>query len=91
MVFIYPIGIPVGYLMILWRRRRALDPFIDGEKARSSRGDAGRARVRQTCRARMDDQTLRTTSFLWGPYEPEHFLWEVWEAARRLLAAGPFF
>ena len=25
---------------------------------------------------------------LWGPYEPQHYLWEVWECIRRLLTGG---
>jgi hypothetical protein len=34
------------------------------------------------------DRTLQTTSFLWSPYTPNTYWWEVVECIRRLLLAG---
>jgi hypothetical protein len=34
------------------------------------------------------DVTLHTTSFLWSPYTPDTYWWEVVECIRRLLLAG---
>ena len=83
-VFAYPLGVPLFYFYLLRKDRDGLDPIIDGKRARKH--DEERLEATQT--QRLADANLRSSSMLWGPYEPQHYLWEVWECIRRLLTGG---
>jgi hypothetical protein len=47
-----------------------------------------RVNLRKTDNKREIDVSLHTTSFLWSPYTPNTYWWEVVECIRRLLLAG---
>jgi hypothetical protein len=47
-----------------------------------------RVNLMQSNDKRDVDVTLHTTSFLWSPYTPDTYWWEVVECIRRLLLAG---
>jgi len=81
-VLVYPLGVPLSYIYVLWRDRAGLDPIIDGKRART------RERMEAAQIERVANTKLRRSSMLWGPYEPEHYLWEAWECLRRLLTGG---
>jgi hypothetical protein len=73
MVIIYPLGIPALYGYLLWSNKHKLSSKID-------------ASVRMLNRHR--DVSLRPTRFLWKPYTPRMYYWEVIECMRRLLLTG---
>ena len=88
MVAVYPLGVPLLYATMLYRSRAGLDPVLgDGARARRRR-DGGKARVAAANELRLASEELKRTAVLWGPYEPEFYAWETWEALRRLLSTS---
>ena len=85
MVFVYPLGVPLLYLCMLFRHRAGLDPVVDARTgARARTADA----ISKANDARLFDDALKRTAVLWGPYAPRFYLWETWEAVRRLLSTS---
>eukprot|EP00611_Tribonema_gayanum_P000844 TRINITY_DN1063_c0_g1_i4.p1 TRINITY_DN1063_c0_g1~~TRINITY_DN1063_c0_g1_i4.p1 ORF type:complete len:528 (+),score=78.33 TRINITY_DN1063_c0_g1_i4:187-1770(+) len=68
MIVLYPVGIPVLYAAVLWRHRRAIKAVETSSRAS----------------AKAVDARLASSSFLWEPYRPDRYYWEVvscWRAA----------
>jgi hypothetical protein len=71
MVLIYPIGIPLSYALLLYRRSHKLNPKEDrSQAAKIKQGRAGRTFEESTLLGREMDQDLQSTVFLWGSYRP---------------------
>ncbi|CAM9808689.1 unnamed protein product, partial [Laminaria digitata] len=93
MILVYPIGIPVLYAVILWRKRELLNPQIrtiampdpDGTDETATRADSAEGK-RVT--ARREHPGLTPFMFLWQDYGPDVFYFEVIECGRRLLLTG---
>ena len=71
MMFIYPIGIPLCYYVLLIQQDKRLNPKdTDIEDALESR---------------MKDEALKMTQFLWFQYKPKVYYFEVVETLRRII------
>ena len=88
-VFLWPVGVPSMYFFELYRRRARLDPLVDdldvdedGKRRRDPKTVARALEVRE------QDVTVIHLQLLYGPYEPQFYLWEVWEMVRRLMATS---
>jgi hypothetical protein len=73
MTVVYPAGIPILYSILLFRERRKLNPF---------RNDQNMARIADIMRANNRD--IRYLRFLWLPYKPRYFWFEIFELLRKL-------
>ena len=58
-----------------------------GTKAREQDND-GEARVAKALHIRNNDLDIQHLQLLYGPFEPEFYMWEVGEMVRRLLATS---
>ena len=72
MTVVFPIGIPLLYMYILWTQRLRLNPPPETTPGRASA-------------LREHDPKLAYSRFLWNPYRPKMYAWEVAELARKLL------
>lgn len=84
MLVVYPIGIPLGYFILLYRQRRLLNPHepVLGILP-DYPGFEGAVRY-----VRSKNIALQSTVFLWGSYEPRVYWWEVVEMLRKMLLTG---
>ena len=84
MLIVYPIGIPLGYFILLFRQRRLLNPHepVLGILP-DYPGFEGAVRY-----VRSKNIALQSTVFLWGSYEPRVYWWEVVEMLRKMLLTG---
>ena len=92
MILVYPVGIPVLYLYLLYRGREALhdealrEEVLEGDGAAvGAKGTVGRLRE-QASNAPTDK--IRMTKMLWQSYEERCWWWEVIECVRRLALTG---
>lgn len=83
-IFIYPLGIPTMYFVLLYRRRDEIDPMIPGfdKKPRMSTNPDG---VRAAAALRYENHGLQPLSFLFESYEPQFWCWELVVCLERLL------
>ena len=86
-VFIWPVGVPSLYFFELFNNRHKLDPPIDDEGTKGREAD-GVETVAKAIAIRETDTSIAHLQLLYGPYEPEFYLWEVWEMIRRLMATS---
>ena len=47
-----------------------------------------RDKLRREVEGRLEDEEILGTIFLWEPYKPQYYWWEVFETAKRLLMTG---
>lgn len=86
---IYPIGVPIMFYAALHSARDKIDPFLeDGTKARSTDTTDRLARKAKALFIRDNDIEIQHLQLLYGPFEPEFYMWEVGEMMRRLLATS---
>ncbi|CAM9245467.1 unnamed protein product, partial [Sphacelaria rigidula] len=81
MIILYPLGIPVAFLHFLTRQGSRINPPVD-------MSESGRDALHEKMEKRLADQSVAPTSFLWLPYFPERYYYEVCECIRRLLLTG---
>ena len=87
MIVVWPLGIPLWYFCLLYRKRGRIDPEVDGAKARMKR-DGGERLVGMALEIRDGDATIQHLALLFGPYEGEFWYWEVIELLRRIAATS---
>jgi hypothetical protein len=79
MVFIYPVGIPLGYMFLLFRFRRQINPLGCGDEL-------------NTMRARRELENthpgLQAIDFLFSCYRPGAWWFEVYDSVRRITMTG---
>ena len=76
MIFVYPIGIPCMYLLIMFRHRQEIDPIIR-ELGHTGRMDGPHDEaVILADDERKETQNIKHISFLWAPYQPRFWWWE---------------
>lgn len=83
-VFIYPLGCPLMYYILLWNHRDEIDPTLpSGKKARMNVNDD--SDVKLAINIRHNYSALVPYSFLFESYEPQFWWWEVLVCVKRLL------
>jgi len=65
-------GVPLTYAGLLWSHRRAMNPSREGYTAA------------MLSAVRDEDRTIAHLRFLWEPYVPRYYAFEVFEQARKL-------
>ena len=75
MFFIYPIGVPLMYTLLLVRNRHLIYP-------QEGQGIDAKMKIRD------NDLTIKKLSFLWVSYKPSCWWFEIFECCRRLLMTG---
>ncbi|GMH86050.1 hypothetical protein TL16_g10421 [Triparma laevis f. inornata] len=89
MCFIYPIGIPLCYTLLLFSQRKKLNPSKPtGNLARLAANRTGMNWEEQVIVDREEDPTIQNTIFLWGSYRPKAWWYEIFECLRRLALTG---
>jgi len=86
MIFIYPIGIPLSYLFILWTYKDQLNPVVklDDDVYNSS----GTTNVKLGYAIWVRDENVSHLRFLYDPYLPQYWWFEVIECIRKLSLTG---
>ena len=74
MLFVYPVGIPVFYSILLYRERKRLNPIVGKDPHLIKVAEA----------MRMTNRDIRYLKFLWAHYKPKYFWFEVFELIRKL-------
>lgn len=84
-IFVYPLGIPLMYFVLLWRQKDLIDPIVPelGHKGRMDGVHSEQVDLAVALRKKYAQ--IRPTSFLYSQYEPIYWWWEVLECFRRLL------
>jgi nitrate reductase NapE component len=77
MVLVYPVGIPLLYTYILWCRTTRWQGLRADGITPTDRG-----------LSRQVHSSLKSAEFLWSPYKPHAYWWELAECIRRLALTG---
>ena len=94
-VFLYPIGVPVVYGILLWRSRHILNPihevpppaqFVEIE-TQTYQHLLMRKRDELVEAATVDNvfENTKAFRFLWSDYEPRTYWWDAYDASRRVF------
>ena len=81
MVLVWPLGVPLLYLAVLYRRRHRLNPAYWVPECKDMDEE-------QICNFREENSRNDNIRFLFDMYRPKTWWWEVLETFRRLLLAG---
>ena len=82
LVLVYPIGIPLLYLLLLYRDRKVL---IDEDLRKDVLEGKARRRIRGESNV---TKRIRRTAMLWENYDGRCWYWECVECVRRLMITG---
>lgn len=83
MILVYPIGIPAFYFLVLYQRRKRLNPgYWAGKENRTIMTEE------DAVQARSEDPKNDKLMFLVETYKCRYWWWEVVEALRRLAFTG---
>ncbi|GMH92878.1 hypothetical protein TL16_g12477 [Triparma laevis f. inornata] len=88
MILLFPIGVPVMYFVLLYKKREKLDPGQRHFATRTSEEDALKEALAIRAKLELEDSSLRSLSFLYSSYEPRMWWFEVFETLRRLCLTG---
>ncbi|CAM9486398.1 unnamed protein product [Discosporangium mesarthrocarpum] len=80
MILVYPIGIPVMYAVLLYRKRKLI-------YSKDVYGEGPAANPDYTTR-RLQDRRITHIAPLWEAYRPKRYYYEVVECMRRILLTG---
>jgi hypothetical protein len=86
MVFVFPVGVPLLYIYLLYINRKAIktrstDDDRDVDNSETTAAESSEDRVKHLI-------THEEIKFLWSNYLPKFWYWEVVETIRRLLLTG---
>jgi hypothetical protein len=89
MILVYPVGIPLGYFIMLFRVRKLLKAGqVEREKDNINRAIA----LEEALATRKENEEMNTTlkalSFLYDSYEPKFWWFEIFETLRKLSLTG---
>ena len=97
-IFVYPVGVPLGFAVALWRLRARVNPPLadEGRDAPASSNVIDSAvamhRVRLQQMGKLEirdgDPALAHVEFLFEEYEPRCYLFIVYEILRRIFLTG---
>ncbi|GMI38133.1 hypothetical protein TeGR_g10821 [Tetraparma gracilis] len=89
MILVYPVGIPLMYFALLFRKRAMLDPGQLKFARELGSEEAGlKKAIEERKRLELGDPGLASLAFLYSYYEPRCWWYEVFETLRRLLLTG---
>ncbi|CAM9092872.1 unnamed protein product [Scytosiphon promiscuus] len=97
MILVYPIGIPIVFAIMLWRKRNIINPPkellppggpINFPTPQQQHQGGERYGQPNEPDPRLADRRIAQTSFLWRAYRPGAYYFEVLECFRRLLLTG---
>ena len=89
MALVFPIGVPLMYFVLLYRRRDMLDPGQKKFTHELGSEELGMQRaILEREKLMVGDPSLAALSFLFHAYEPQCWWFEVVETLRRLLLTG---
>ncbi|GMI22709.1 hypothetical protein TeGR_g13157 [Tetraparma gracilis] len=89
MILVYPVGIPLMYFALLFRKRAMLDPGQLKFARELGSEEAGlKKAIEERKRLELGDPGLASLAFLYSSYEPRCWWYEVFETLRRLLLTG---
>ncbi|GMI40505.1 hypothetical protein TrCOL_g10999 [Triparma columacea] len=88
MILVYPIGIPLMYFVLLWRKRDLLEAGQTVKEESMSEEKALKLALEERKMNEIEDPTLKALSFLYGSYEPKFWWFEVFETLRKLALTG---
>uniref|UniRef100_A0A7S2F8R9 Polymorphic outer membrane protein n=1 Tax=Octactis speculum TaxID=3111310 RepID=A0A7S2F8R9_9STRA len=83
-VFVYPVGIPLFYFILLFTYRNQIDPTLE-RTGKKGRMEVSREDTEEACRVRENNENLSYISFLYDAYEPRYWFWEVYVCCDRLI------
>jgi hypothetical protein len=79
MVFIYPIGMPSVYFLMLYKKRKYMNPAYFSDTPMTE----------EQAIAKVDkNRKLDSQRFLFDMYHPKNWWWEVFETLRRISLTG---
>jgi hypothetical protein len=85
MIFVFPLGIPLAFLILLYRKRYELCPAMKGKNRwwvfTPQPGEGGG-------RLEEDEKRISHLEFLYQAYSPQYFWFEVVECVRRLMLSS---
>jgi len=88
-IFIYPIGIPAMYYVLLKKKKSKIDP---GQTRMSKELGSAKAGLAKALEVREDneeeDPALLSLSFLYSNYTPKNWYFEIVETSRKLMLTG---
>jgi hypothetical protein len=89
MILVYPVGIPLGYFIMLFRVRKLLKA---GQVEKENEEGRRRGLLEEALAKRKENEeknpTLRALSFLYDSYEPKYWWFEIFETLRKLSLTG---
>eukprot|EP00752_Nemacystus_decipiens_P011444 g10163.t1 len=97
MILVYPVGIPIVFAVMLWRKRSIINPpkdilppggVLNFPSSGQGAGGAERYGRPNEPDPRLSDGRIAQTAFLWRAYRPGAYYFEVVECFRRLLLTG---
>jgi hypothetical protein len=87
MVMIYPVGIPLGYFIMLFRVRKLLKAGQIGKEDVNMNTALEKA-LEERAENEANNPTLKALSFLYSSYEPKYWWFEIFETLRKLALTG---
>ena len=79
MIFVYPVGIPLGYACLLFHFRRQINPLGCDDELQA---------MRARTEAKSTSPELRAIDFLFSCYRPGAWWFEVFDSVRRIVMTG---
>ena len=83
-IFIYPLGCPLLYFVLMWLRRSDIDPVLQATNTRA-RMTVNPSDVESAIALRNEMYELAPLAFLFESFEPQYWWWEVSVCIERLL------
>ena len=75
MILVYPVGVPLMYFVLLWRKKDKLDPGQMALESKNSPEEAAEKALKLREKYEEEDPSLKSLSFLYSAYEPR--MWWV--------------
>jgi hypothetical protein len=88
MVMIYPVGIPLGYFIMLFRVRRLLKAGQIEKENVNIMNTALEKALEERANNEANNPTLKALSFLYSSYQPKYWWFEIFETLRKLSLTG---
>lgn len=82
-VLLYPLGIPLTYIAIMFTQRHRINPSTVALAGGSVLRRGDRDFANEVLLARAEDSSIAWSQFLWAAYEPHAFYFEAVEMLRK--------
>ncbi|GMI00735.1 hypothetical protein TrVE_jg11097 [Triparma verrucosa] len=88
MIAVYPVGIPLMYFILVYRKR----DLLECEQGQLEESMSDNAALKEALKIRAkneeENETLKSLRFLYGAYEPKYWWFEIFETLRKLALTG---